>query len=516
MRWSACTALALLLAPTARAATSTLEDGFESLHRGDFQSAARAARRALGADPTHEQALLLAGVSAIVADKPASASKYLTRLLRVQPASVPALVNLGSLLTAQPDLHPTLGAEECFTRALELQPHNTKASFNLAELLLQRGNRQRDSQAGTLLEAVVAAEPDHVPALVHLASLQVTSSRAQRLCLQALEHAAALPADERAPVFVKLAPLLERHGMPKKSRNLYRKALKLSPVDAENHLSFASALKQHASTIAPTSKAHAATCAEAHKHWVAAHSLPGKRASGVGKWRALSQTCRRTDTQRGQSNASRSCTETVLPSSWRLAKTVLSVERTGLAGQQLDLSRPSLRFVGDLFPSWNLSYLSQQAGDEVVPVSVLYNCNGQGGGRYSLNHLLDAANVPWLHHLLRQHGIDGVHQELPGTNPQVLLRATRSFLRVSDLVGLLQHGSSACNEQANYSYALYAGQTELAVHAPSLLQALPKLPLPTKGPPTAVNLWVSGEVRRAGNTTLPPPHVYTGLHYDGR
>jgi tetratricopeptide (TPR) repeat protein len=93
----------------------------------------------------------------------AEAQRAYERALELDPAYVPAVINLGNLHYAQGHLDEARG---CFERAIELEPTNAKARFNLGNLLHDRGEYQA---ALILFRDAAALDPEFADAHFNLA-----------------------------------------------------------------------------------------------------------------------------------------------------------------------------------------------------------------------------------------------------------------------------------------------------------------------------------------------------------
>jgi len=93
----------------------------------------------------------------------AEAQRAYERALELDPAYVPAVINLGNLHYGQGRLDE---ARACFERAIELEPTNAKARFNLGNVLHDRSEYQA---ALILFRDAAALDPDFADAHFNLA-----------------------------------------------------------------------------------------------------------------------------------------------------------------------------------------------------------------------------------------------------------------------------------------------------------------------------------------------------------
>lgn len=126
---------------------------------GQIHEAFAACQRVLALEPHNFDAVLLVGKVVNRLGQQAMAENLLRAALSIQPDSVDALSELGSVLTSQGKLEQAL---ECLLKTHELEP-TAKSNFNVATVLFDLG---RMNEALQYCQKALSIAPDFLPALV--------------------------------------------------------------------------------------------------------------------------------------------------------------------------------------------------------------------------------------------------------------------------------------------------------------------------------------------------------------
>jgi cellulose synthase operon protein C len=211
--------LALGAACSARTSDELLADARTAIAAGEMRTAEIHLKNLLQSDADNVTARVLLGEVSLVSGDLAGAEQNLRRALglgadasRVQLPLVKALVGQGKFdeavaqlgsgpqlegsdhvealsieAVAQRGLGKREQAEAALRAALRLAPDSAQVRTELATLLLET---QRTQAAGTLVDEVLADEPDFVPALLVRANLEVTTGQpsAAEATLQRVVH----------------------------------------------------------------------------------------------------------------------------------------------------------------------------------------------------------------------------------------------------------------------------------------------------------------------------------------
>jgi Tfp pilus assembly protein PilF len=113
----------------------------------------------LAIQPQHTQALTYLGDSEMHSGNSESAVKNLQRVLKLDPNTRLAQLDLGMLLAAK---HDNAAAEQHLRAAIRLDPSKTDAHYSLGKLLLAMG-RQKEAEAEFAVVKKLATQPQQEP-----------------------------------------------------------------------------------------------------------------------------------------------------------------------------------------------------------------------------------------------------------------------------------------------------------------------------------------------------------------
>ncbi len=128
-----------------------------AFQRGDWQTAERLCRKALGEKADYADVLSLLGIVLAQTGRAREASGYLARAAAASPGDASIRINLGNVLR---ELERHEEALACYDRALAIQPDNASAHLNRGVTLLELG---RTEDALACCERALELNPDHAP-----------------------------------------------------------------------------------------------------------------------------------------------------------------------------------------------------------------------------------------------------------------------------------------------------------------------------------------------------------------
>ena len=153
------------------------------------------------------------------------------KVLEVDPAYIPALINLGAVFR---QLNLIDDARGCYQQAVTQSPQSIEAWFNFGNLSVSIKDWE---QAGQCYEEILSRQPNHIPSLYQLALIARENSQWQT-CRDTLEKLLRLsPGDANA--LLELGNALQHLGDRKQALSCYRRLLKNNPDSWKGHYSLA-------------------------------------------------------------------------------------------------------------------------------------------------------------------------------------------------------------------------------------------------------------------------------------
>jgi tetratricopeptide (TPR) repeat protein len=211
-----------------------LADGVSLFHRGDFDGAVEAFRRAVELEPDNASAHVSLGSAYLRLNRAAEAARAFRRGIDVDPDNASAHVGLaqGRKLSGDPD-----GAIVELERALELDPESVDALYTLALVHQDLGNTEEETAA---LESAVTLDPQLSQAQSRLADIYL-SRRAYPEAVAALK-AALVGRTPVGYVHTRLSEAYYSMGDYEQAESEIRKEIALSPRSAAAHATLAQLL----------------------------------------------------------------------------------------------------------------------------------------------------------------------------------------------------------------------------------------------------------------------------------
>ncbi len=154
-------------APDLASIRSRLDEAARLLNQGHAGAAVALCRRAVADAPGERQCWELLGVAATGSGDRAAALEAFRRVLRIDPAYVPGIVNLGAVLATMGRAHE---AAERFRAALALAPSHFDAATFLVRILAESGDIEAAQAAA---EPALVNQPDNVALRVEYAKVQL-------------------------------------------------------------------------------------------------------------------------------------------------------------------------------------------------------------------------------------------------------------------------------------------------------------------------------------------------------
>jgi tetratricopeptide (TPR) repeat protein len=244
-----------------------LKSAVEHHQAGQLDVAALGYEQILALDPTHGDALHLAGCLRYQKNDREAGIALIRQAIAVNPGLAVAHDNLGLMLRSrgdlaeaeashrraveanpkQPDAHNHLGvalfrqqrlaeAIECYRRAIALKPDHAEAYNNLGTALQAQGSLEEAVESH---RSAAAARPDYAEAYNNLALVLNKLGRSEEAVESLRRAIAARPS--YAPAYVNLGNLIREQGDLDAAIDWYRKAIAAEPrlVDAHTGLAFA-------------------------------------------------------------------------------------------------------------------------------------------------------------------------------------------------------------------------------------------------------------------------------------
>ena len=213
-----------------------LSQGWQFLHRGDFQQAASVGRQILGANAADFDALCLLAGCCLAQGQLTEAADYCRRAIRLSPGDVSLLNSLGVALARQGALDE---AQVHFSEVLRLTPNSSEAHNNLGLVLKDRG---RPQEAEAHFREALRVSPDFSQAYNNLGLALKEQGRFQE-ALESLQQSLRLAPDSPEG-HNNLALVLKELDRLDEAEASYRRALALRPNYPEAHSNLGNVLKQ--------------------------------------------------------------------------------------------------------------------------------------------------------------------------------------------------------------------------------------------------------------------------------
>jgi tetratricopeptide (TPR) repeat protein len=260
-----------------------LKSAVEHHQAGQLDAAAQGYQQILASDPTHGDALHLAGCVRYQKNDRDAGIALVRQAIAVNPGLAVAHDNLGLMLRSRgdlaeaeashrraatanpdhPDAHNHLGvalirqnrvaeAIECYRRAIALKPDHAEAHNNLGTALLAQGNLDEAAESH---RRAIAAKPDYLEAYNNLA-LALNKLGRSGEAAESLRRAIAVQPNYAA-AHVNLGNLVREQGDLDAAIDWYRKAIALEPGLVDAHTGLAFALQQ---------RGRLAEAAESYRH----------------------------------------------------------------------------------------------------------------------------------------------------------------------------------------------------------------------------------------------------------
>ena len=219
--------------PDSQELTSWLRQAQDALDRDSLSEAESALGEVLRLDGGHVPALFNLGNLLSARGAAGEAVRCYQEVLRLSPDLLPAWQNLGNALLSQ-GLIPM--AEAAFTRALELAPDSAQAHYNLGVALAARD----EAEAMAHFRAALAQDPECLDAAINLATLLLERGETHEPL--ALARYAVDRAPSHAAAHNAVGVALERAGDLPGALDSYRRAVDLAPESADLRFNLATAL----------------------------------------------------------------------------------------------------------------------------------------------------------------------------------------------------------------------------------------------------------------------------------